>query len=576
MIDIKKIMQESSHLSLLYVEDDKTVRESILIILEEFFLNVIVAVDGYDGFEKFQESSVDLIITDINMPRLNGLEMIAKIREIEEAIPILISSAHTESNYFVNSIKLSVDGYLLKPFDMKQFLSALDSVIAKIQLKKFQKKLDHQAHHDYLTGLPNRVLFGDRLRETIKRSDRNKEKFALLFIDLDQFKKINDSLGHEVGDEVLQIVAHRINSIIRKEDTFARLGGDEFTIIMGGLHKVQDASHLAQKILDVLADPIQVNSHSFYISSSIGISLYPQDDEDANNLLKYADTAMYKAKENGRNNFQFYTSEMTEKALEHMTMEVNLRLALQDIEKEFLIYYQPQVNGKSGMLTGVEALIRWQHPSRGLLTPDKFMTIIEETGLIVPLDKWVMKTAMRQIVRWYDRGLNPGVLAINLTMRHLEEESFGNFVLGTMEDTGMKPQWLELEVLESQIMSNPNNAIATLKQLSQLGVELAIDDFGTGYSSLSYLKRLPIDKLKIDKSFVSGLPSEEDIGIIKAIIALSKSLNLEVIAEGVETKEQRKFLIENGCYSMQGYFYGKPMSAEAMEEVLNGSLENQN
>jgi len=430
--------------------------------------------------------------------------------------------------------------------------------------------LDHQAHHDVLTNLPNRLLFSDRLEQAIIKAKRHKKRFALFFIDLDQFKQINDSLGHDYGDEVLQIASRRLNKVIRAEDTLARLGGDEFTLLIENLKKEGDVSHLAQKILNVLNQPMIINDQALYISCSIGISFYPDDDTNAKNLLKFADAAMYKAKEEGRNNFQFYSSDMTERAFEHIAMEANLRKALN--EKEFLVYYQPQVDTVSNKLTGMEALVRWNHPTMGLVSPARFIPIAEATGLIVELDQWVMKTAMKQIVQWNKDGLNPGKLALNLAMKQLQLKDFVNILQGLLEESACKAEWLELEITEGQIMLNPEEAIKTLNKVSDLGIKLAIDDFGTGYSSLSYLKRLPIDKLKIDQSFVRDLPDdEEDAGITITIIALSQSLNLSVIAEGVETVEQKDFLLKNGCTCIQGYLYAKPMPADEMETLLRKS-----
>lgn len=437
------------------------------------------------------------------------------------------------------------------------------------ELRNQKDILDHQAHHDSLTNLPNRLLFSDRLEQAIFKAERNKKGLALFFIDLDRFKQINDSLGHIFGDEVLKIVADRLKKIIRKEDTISRLGGDEFTILAEDLRKGTDASLLAQKILHGLAEPIYLNGHTLYISSSIGISLYPDDSKEADNLLKYADAAMYKAKEEGRNNFQYYSSDMTELAFEKVVMESNLRRALK--KEEFIVYYQPQINARTNTLIGMEALVRWQHPDIGLVYPDKFIPIAQDTGLIVELDRFVMKSAINQIVRWNSEGLNPGVLALNLAMKQLQKEDCMSMIKTMIHDSGCKPEWLEFEVTEGDIMKNPENSIMILKNISNLGVEIAIDDFGTGYSSLSYLKRLPIDKLKIDKSFIMDLPDdEEDVAITKAIIALAKSLKLSVIAEGVENNEQKEFLVENGCDNIQGYIYSKPVNAAKMKEILIG------
>ncbi len=436
------------------------------------------------------------------------------------------------------------------------------------ELREQKNILDHQAHHDALTGLPNRVLFNDRLLKAIDKGKRNKTKFALLFIDLDHFKEINDSLGHAVGDEILKIVTSRLKETIREEDTVARLGGDEFTVVLEDLNQVNDASVIAAKILETLSSFIDVKDNTLYVSSSIGISIYPDDGDSSQNLLKFADSAMYKAKDEGRNNYQYYNSSMTELAFQRVAMETSLRNAIK--EEEFVIYYQPQVNGVTDKLTGVEALVRWQHPTMGLIYPDKFIPLAESTGLIVDIDRIVMKKAMSQVTAWYKDGLNPGVLAMNLAVKQLKQKDFFEVLEQLINETECKAEWIELEVTEGQIMSNPDEAITVLQQISDFGIELAVDDFGTGYSSLAYLKRLPIDKLKIDKMFVQELPNnEDDAGITRAVLALAKSLNLSVIAEGVETKEQKDFIVENGCEKIQGYFYSKPIPAGEMRVLLS-------
>jgi len=437
------------------------------------------------------------------------------------------------------------------------------------QSKLIQQKeiLKHQAYHDALTGLPNRTLFKDRLQRSINKSKRDGYKVALFFIDLDYFKEINDSLGHDVGDMVLKEISNRLSSTIRAEDTLARLGGDEFTIIMESINKEQDAVLLAKKVLDVLKKSIVINQHVFYISASIGISLFPEDGDSYETLLKYADAAMYRAKKEGRNNFQFYSSDMTELAFERMTMEVSLRNAIQ--KDEFVVYYQMQVDAQSEKIIGFEALVRWQHPSDGLIYPDRFIPLAEETGLIIAIDRLVMKKAMNQMHKWKKDGFGVGKLALNISAKELNQKDFTTSIEQIVDETKFDVKDLELEVTESQIMINPDRAIKRLDEISKMGIELAIDDFGTGYSSLSYLKKLPIDKLKIDKSFVIDLPfDEDDVGITKAVISLAKSLNLKVIAEGVETQEQKDFLLKNGCNFIQGYFYSKPLPAYEVEKLL--------
>jgi len=427
--------------------------------------------------------------------------------------------------------------------------------------------LDYQAHHDYLTNLPNRALFNDRVEQCIEKAKRVDTEVAFLYIDLDQFKQINDSLGHELGDKVLIEVATRLKSILRKSDTLARLGGDEFSIIIEDLSDFKDASVLAQKILKILNEPVIIDDNTMYVSSSIGISLYPKDATSISQLLKFADAAMYKAKDEGRNNYQFYSHEMTELALKRVLMQTSIRQAINN--NEFVLYYQPQVDAKTNKLIGLESLIRWMHPKDGIIPPVKFIELAVEMGMMIEIDKWMMQNAIAQASSWKEEGVKHGKLALNLTSQQLMQEDFISWLNELLIKYDFNPSSLELEITESQIMNNPNKAIEKLTQLGNMGIELAIDDFGTGYSSLAYLKKLPIDKLKIDRAFIIELPDdEEDMGIVKAIIGLSDILNLDVIAEGVENIKQKDFLVENGCVNIQGYLYSKPIPATEIPNFI--------
>ena len=429
------------------------------------------------------------------------------------------------------------------------------------------QQLKYQAHHDALTDLPNRALFADRLSQAIIHAKRAHQKFALLFIDLDQFKKINDTLGHDIGDTVLIEASTRLSKSIRQEDTLARLGGDEFCVILKNIKDIKDVSLVAQKIVNVMKEPIKIKQHSLYVTSSVGISIYPDDATQETELVKHADVAMYKAKEEGRNNYQFYASQMSEYVFERVVMESSLRLALK--QDELVVYFQPQFRIKTNAIVGMEALVRWQHPSLGLVPPDRFIPIAEESGLIIELDRIVMKKAMQEFTSWYNEGLNPGVLSLNLAMKQLASDDFLTYLTSTMQELQFKAEWLELEVTEGDVMKNPEESIKKLKTIHSLGIEIAIDDFGTGYSSLSYLKKLPLDKLKIDQSFVRDIPTDEDdMAISKAIIALAKSLSLNIIAEGVETQAQRDFLQESECDLIQGYFYSRPLPPQEIHKLL--------
>ncbi len=434
-------------------------------------------------------------------------------------------------------------------------------------IKRSQEKLEYLAHHDALTGLPNRLLLSAHLQRAIQQTARSGDLLALLFLDMDRFKHVNDSLGHPVGDSLLQFVAKRLLETVRRGDTVARLGGDEFVVLTEHLRGMEDAAVLAEKLTRTMAAPFRVADREFYLTMSLGISLYPQDGLDAETLLKNADAAMYRAKDAGRNTFQFYTRELTVAAFERMVLQTQLRGALE--RDELLLHYQPQVELESGRIVGMEALLRWQHRDMGLVSPDRFIPLAEETGLIIPIGEWVLRAACIQAKAWLDRGLSLERMAVNVSGPQIRRSDFVTTVRRVLSETGLAARYLELEVTETFVMGQGERAVATLQELRDLGASLSIDDFGTGYSSLAYLKRLPIHTLKIDRGFVHDLPEDEnDASITRAVIAMGHSLGLRIIAEGVETEAQRAFLHHEGCEEAQGYFFSRPLPADAMAELL--------
>jgi len=449
---------------------------------------------------------------------------------------------------------------------LKKIQTDLQSSLKILEDQRIQ--LDYQANHDALTGLPNRVLFMDRLTQSVISAKKNSKYVAVLFVDLDNFKEINDSLGHHVGDKVLVSISQKILTKMRTSDTLCRLGGDEFSVILNDIESIDDIPDIILTLMQSVKEPLLLNGTNLYISMSIGVSVYPNDGDSANELLKNADAAMYKAKDDGKDNYCFYDEAMTKKAYDRIFLETALREAL--IKDEFVVYYQPQMNAKENTVIGMEALVRWQNPSLGLVAPYKFIPLAEETGMIVKLDRLVMKQAVDQFLKWYEEGLNPKKLSINLAVKQLEETDFIDFIKGLLgKHINEISKLIELELTESQIMNNPERSIAVLEELNSLGISIAIDDFGTGYSSLAYLKRLPISKLKIDKSFIDDIDENlEDAAISKTIISLCKSLNLKVIAEGVEREEQKDFLLKNGCDFIQGYLYSRPLPADDMTKYL--------
>jgi diguanylate cyclase (GGDEF)-like protein/PAS domain S-box-containing protein len=427
--------------------------------------------------------------------------------------------------------------------------------------KLAEARISYLATRDPLTELPNRVLFNDRLEQGIVAARRSGQSLALLFIDLDRFKYINDSLGHQVGDLLLKEVAARMLNCIRKGDTLSRLGGDEFVVTLEGLQQAEDAAQVAGKIIRALARPIEIGPHTLTTSCSIGISIYPDDAEDDRTLMKNADTAMYHAKERGRNNYQFFSPEMNVRAVERHTLETALRRAIE--RQEFVLYYQPQVDIRSGRVVGMEALLRWVHPERGLLTPGTFIAVAEESGLIEPIGQWALRTACERAKAWQEAGYPPLKMAINISPRQLlKPREFSRGITRILNATGLDPNYLELEMTESLLLHNAEENIAVMRKLGKDGVRIAVDDFGTGYSSLAYLRQLPIDALKIDRSFVRDIESDpEDVAIIQAIVAMGHSLNLQVTAEGVESLGQLQALAKLGCDEYQGYLFSRPLPA---------------
>lgn len=439
--------------------------------------------------------------------------------------------------------------------------------------KRAETQIEYLAFHDSLTGLANRALFEDRLILTLTRALRNRELGALFFLDLDRFKVINDSLGHYAGDQLLIEVGNRLKALVRNTDTVSRSGGDEFMLLFPESGGPDNAAHLATKILSALAEPFMLEGREICISASIGISLYPGDGADLVTLLRNADTAMYLAKQKGRNNFQFFTPELTLVAQERLLLENELRQAL--AEDELQLQYQPQFNAATGKIVGVEALARWFHPSRGWISPAQFIPIAEESGLIEQLGTWVLRTACAQNKHWQALGYEPIKMAVNVSGRQFEQSTFIDMVDRVLAETGIDPRWLELEVTENILMTNVEETIQVLVDLKSRHISLAIDDFGTGYSSLGYLRQFPIDRLKIDQSFVADITTDlDDAAIASAIISLARTLNLEVIAEGVETAEQALFLREHQCDTMQGYYFGRPSPPEKLASLFeDGSTE---
>ena len=475
--------------------------------------------------------------------------------------------------------------------DSAGLLTQLSGTIQDVtELKEAEQRIRYLHYYDGITGLPNRQFFMERLQQTLTHARRYHRQLGVLSLDLDQFKRINDTLGHKAGNELLIAVSRRLSSAVRGSDlavragvdpnpgvdaveTVARLDGDEFSLLIVELAHYHDAAKVARRLLDDLRKPFGVADQEVFVSASIGLALYPLDGEDAESLLKNAGAAMHFAKDQGRDNYQFYSRAMNATALEKLSLESQLRKALE--RDEFQLHFQPKISAATGVVAGVEALIRWKHPELGMVPPSQFISVAEETGLIVPIGDWVLETACRQNHAWQKAGYPPVHVAVNIASPHFRQGGLVDSVARALRDTGLEPEWLELEVTESMLMQSVDATLETLFKLKDMGVRLAIDDFGTGYSSLSYLKRFPLDTLKIDRSFVKDLPRDaEDAAIAKAIIAMARSLKLAVVAEGVETDQQLAFLQQHGCDLVQGFLFSRPVPAEEFGCLLNGPRLN--
>ncbi len=439
---------------------------------------------------------------------------------------------------------------------------------AEDALREQQSRLNYMAFHDSLTALPNRALFYDRINHGLARAKRSGNQLVLMLLDLDRFKYINDSLGHDAGDVLLKTLSGRLQESVRDMDTVARLGGDEFVVLLEGIQDSEDITSVAQKILVNVASPINVVGHEISTSASIGISVYPDDGRDTDTLLKNADIAMYKAKESGKNNFKFYTEGMNASAVNFLLLENDLRRAIET--DQLMLHYQPQFDLQTGSLMGMEALVRWNHPDRGIVSPAHFIPLAEETGLIVPLGDWVLRTSCLQQKKWLDAGQYTRKVAVNLSPRQFREKNFPKRVAEILANADLPAQYLELEITESSAMEHAGETINMMNELNAMGLSLAIDDFGTGYSSLAYLKRFPIQKLKIDRSFVSDIAVDQnDAAIANSIISLAHNMSLNVVAEGVENDDQAELLRQRGCDMAQGFYFAKPMSVEQLDKHLD-------
>jgi diguanylate cyclase (GGDEF)-like protein len=515
------------------------------------------------GLEYLSSQAAGVVLLDLSLPDSYGFDTFLKVYAHSPKVPIIVLTGNDDQTVALSAVKTGAQDYLVKGKLDRELL--LRSMQYSIERKRYQEQLEYQANYDALTGLPNRNLLHDRLRQSVY-AQRFVRSIGVVFLDIDHFKFVNDSLGHNTGDKLLQKVAERLLESVRDGDTVARLGGDEFILILNDQTGQEVIYRAMQRIISNITEPVEIDGQELLVTASAGISLYPQDGPDVETLLKNADAAMYRAKEKGRNNFQFYTAEMNRQVNERLKMESSLRRALERNELE--LYYQPRIRVADGALVGCEALLRWQHPELGLTLPERFIGLAEETGLIIPIGEWVIRTACARARTWQNNGAAPVSVSVNLSMRQFRQEALSNAIDDALRVSGLDPRLLEMELTESLVMQDTEAAIRVLERLREIGVKLSVDDFGTGHSSLSYLTRLPISALKIDQSFVQAIKGtgESDEGIVaQAIISLGHNLNLKVVGEGVETAVQFDFLKRHSCDEIQGYYFGRPMPAAEFE-----------
>ena len=569
---------------ILVIDDESAIRDLLCELFGDDY-GCTTAKSAEEALALLQKENFELVLSDINMNGMSGIELIPKIQRAAPDTVVMVISGEQTIESAIAAMRVGAFDFIKKPFDLEQVEVAVrralehQSLLAakrrhEINLEELVEQrtaeLEYQALHDVLTDLPNRALFEDRLAQAIVQAEHNRQNLAVVWSCLDKFKKIQETLGRAVGSRLLQTVAERLKSSVPENTTIAKIDGDEFAILLTQIDGAETAVEVTNKINESLKTPITVESHEIFISLSVGISIFPNDGADAQTLSKNAGIAMHRAIEQGGNNYQFYAAEMNAEAVERMMLETNLRRALE--REEFEVFYQPKVNAKTGRMLGAEALVRWRHPDLGLVSPAEFIPLAEDTGLIVPLGEWVLRTACAQNRSWQTSGFDSMFISVNLSPRQFQQPNLLEVIAEIIETTRVDSECLVLELTESSFLKNAEVAIRTLGELKKMGIKIAIDDFGTGYSSLGYLKRLPIDILKIDKSFVCDVTTDaDDAALVMAIITLAHNLNLKVVAEGVETEEQLRFLKLLKCDGWQGYLYGKPMPAEDLSRFLAAS-----
>jgi len=572
---------------LLIIEDDEQLRRLLVEILSSGH-QCSEAGSAEQALAYLTADSFDLVISDMNVDSMRGPEVIPQIHSLSpNTIVVLICGRHG-IEAAIEAMRAGAFDYITKPLNVRHVQAAVQRALDHHRLLKEERRykdelesllrqrtaeVNRLAYYDAVTELPNRALFEDRLAQAVAIARRARQVVGILFVSPDQLKKVNDTLGHGSGDRLLREVADRLKSCVTESDTVARLGGDDFALLLAQIGGTQHVVEIIGSIHEVLRPPFDLDGQELFATASVGVSLFPFDSDDSQILLKNAGAALYRAKKSGGNNYQFYTVDMHALAAKRLALETSLRHSIES--QEFVVHYQPRVAIDSLQITGVEALVRWRHPQLGLLPPAEFIPLAEDTGLITPIGESVLRTSCRQGRNWQDEGFSPLRMAVNISARQFQQQDIAQMVVRILEQTGMAPDRLELELTESSIMKDADFAIKVLSRLKAMGVKISIDDFGTGFSSLSYLKRLPIDCLKIDQSFVrDATTASDDAALVMAIITLAHNLRLTVVAEGVETEEQLGLLRLLRCDEIQGYLFSKPLAAEALKELLTAGFHS--